>query len=59
MLNKDSDWCSTLFGGPSQPEPYDNRGGIQTARRRAATDDAVVNPNQYENDAVCFCLRSV
>ncbi|KAB8260356.1 tryptophan synthase beta subunit-like PLP-dependent enzyme [Aspergillus pseudonomiae] len=40
----------TLFGGPSQPEPYDERGGIQSARRRAIDSDSVLNPNQYEND---------
>ncbi|KKY13386.1 putative cysteine synthase [Diplodia seriata] len=41
----------TLFGGPSQPEPLDERGGIQAARRKAKLDESVVNPNQYENDA--------
>lgn len=40
----------TLFGGPSQPEPYDERGGIQSARRMAMDSDSVLNPNQYEND---------
>jgi len=40
----------TLFGGPSQPEPLDNRGGIQNARRMAAESDDIVNPNQYENN---------
>ncbi|OCL14469.1 tryptophan synthase beta subunit-like PLP-dependent enzyme [Glonium stellatum] len=40
----------TLFGGPSQPEPCDSRGGIQRARREAEKSDSVVNPNQYEND---------
>ncbi|KAJ5144959.1 hypothetical protein N7448_002351 [Penicillium atrosanguineum] len=40
----------TLFGGPSQPEPIDHRGGIQNARRMAAESDDIVNPNQYEND---------
>ncbi|KAF9888878.1 hypothetical protein FE257_008248 [Aspergillus nanangensis] len=39
----------TLFGGPSQPEPYDERGGIQSARRMASS--TILNPNQYENDA--------
>lgn len=43
---------STLFGGPSQPEPLDERGGIQAARRKAMEDDTVINPNQYENEAV-------
>ncbi|KAH7057434.1 tryptophan synthase beta subunit-like PLP-dependent enzyme [Macrophomina phaseolina] len=41
----------TLFGGPSQPEPLDERGGIQAARRKAMEDDTVINPNQYENEA--------
>ncbi|KAJ5580844.1 hypothetical protein N7450_007145, partial [Penicillium hetheringtonii] len=40
----------TLFGGPSQPEPIDSRGGIQNARRLAEEADDIVNPNQYEND---------
>lgn len=40
----------TLFGGPSQPEPFDERGGIQNARRKARDSDAILNPNQYEND---------
>ncbi|KAF2141920.1 uncharacterized protein K452DRAFT_227743 [Aplosporella prunicola CBS 121167] len=40
----------TLFGGPSQPEPLDNRGGIQAARLQAIENDNVVNPNQYENE---------
>lgn len=40
----------SLFGGPSQPEPYDERGGIQSARRMATESDAILNPNQYEND---------
>ncbi|KAJ5295139.1 hypothetical protein PENANT_c035G11320 [Penicillium antarcticum] len=39
----------TLFGGPSQPEPLDERGGIQSARRQAMESDKIVNPNQYEN----------
>ncbi|PYH98953.1 tryptophan synthase beta subunit-like PLP-dependent enzyme [Aspergillus ellipticus CBS 707.79] len=37
-----------LFGGPSQPEPHDERGGIQTAR--AMQSDSTVNPNQYGNE---------
>lgn len=41
----------TLFGGPSQPEPTDERGGIQNARLKALGSDSVINPNQYENDA--------
>ncbi|KAI1046964.1 hypothetical protein LB505_008212 [Fusarium chuoi] len=41
----------TLFGGPSQPEPLDERGGIRAAQRLAQESDAaVINPNQYEND---------
>ena len=40
----------TLFGGPSQPEPFDERGGIQSARCMALGSDEVLNPNQYEND---------
>ncbi|KAI9372742.1 tryptophan synthase beta subunit-like PLP-dependent enzyme [Aspergillus egyptiacus] len=40
----------SLFGGPSQPEPYDERGGIQSARRMVLESDETLNPNQYEND---------
>ncbi|KAI3587593.1 tryptophan synthase beta subunit-like PLP-dependent enzyme [Fusarium oxysporum f. sp. albedinis] len=41
----------TLFGGPSQPEPLDERGGISAAQRLAQESDAtIINPNQYEND---------
>ncbi|KAJ5854291.1 hypothetical protein N7534_006834 [Penicillium rubens] len=40
----------TLFGGPSQPLPYDERGGIQRARDMALESDNILNPNQYEND---------
>ncbi|SPO01905.1 probable cysteine synthase B [Cephalotrichum gorgonifer] len=40
----------TLFGGPSQPEPDDERGGIRAAERMAKESDSVINPNQYEND---------
>lgn len=43
---------STLFGGPSQPEPYDTRGGIQAAANMALDSDSTINPNQYENDNV-------
>ncbi|TGZ80668.1 cysteine synthase B [Ascodesmis nigricans] len=39
----------TLFGGPSQPEPADPRGGIHRAQQMAAERDDTVNPNQYEN----------
>ncbi|KAH7079548.1 tryptophan synthase beta subunit-like PLP-dependent enzyme [Paraphoma chrysanthemicola] len=40
----------TLFGGPSQPEPLDERGGIQRARLLAQDDSRCLNANQYEND---------
>ncbi|KHN99505.1 cysteine synthase K/M:Cysteine synthase B [Metarhizium album ARSEF 1941] len=41
----------TLFGGPSQPEPLDERGGIRAAGRLAQeSDSATVNPDQYAND---------
>nr|ADI46689.1 cysteine synthase [Monascus purpureus] len=40
----------TLFGGPSQPEPVDERGGIRNARRMAMDSEEIINPNQYEND---------
>ena len=46
-------YARTLFGGPSQPDPFDVRGGIQNAKRKAAEFDEIVNPNQYENAAVC------
>lgn len=44
----------TLFGGPSQPEPRDLRGGIQQARKLAEEDESVLNLNQYENPTVCY-----
>lgn len=47
----------TLFGGPSQPEPEDERGGIKAAERMAKESDGVVNPNQYENDNVRPLLK--
>ncbi|CEJ82363.1 hypothetical protein VHEMI02433 [[Torrubiella] hemipterigena] len=40
----------TLFGGPSQPEPLDERGGIKAAKRLTETTTTSINPNQYEND---------
>ncbi|OAL04453.1 cysteine synthase-like protein B [Phaeosphaeriaceae sp. SRC1lsM3a] len=40
----------TLFGGPSQPEPHDERGGIHRARLLAQEDEKILNANQYEND---------
>ncbi|MCJ1422346.1 hypothetical protein MMC29_000226 [Sticta canariensis] len=42
----------TLFGGPSQPEPTDPRGGIQRAQQMAEEGSEVVNPNQYTNQAL-------
>ncbi|KAF7442052.1 CysK Cysteine synthase [Pyrenophora tritici-repentis] len=41
----------TLFGGPSQPEPHDERGGIYRAQMMAQEDETVLNVNQYYNDA--------
>lgn len=46
------DLSSTLFGGPSQPEPEDERGGIKAAERMARESPSVINPNQYGNDNV-------
>ncbi|KAI1377087.1 tryptophan synthase beta subunit-like PLP-dependent enzyme [Hypoxylon crocopeplum] len=40
----------TLFGGPSQPEPTDERGGIRAAERMAEDNESIINPNQYDND---------
>ncbi|KJZ78664.1 hypothetical protein HIM_02055 [Hirsutella minnesotensis 3608] len=40
----------TLFGGPAQPTPVDERGGIQAACRRARESESICNPNQYQND---------
>ncbi|CAJ2510377.1 Uu.00g050800.m01.CDS01 [Anthostomella pinea] len=40
----------TLFGGPSQPEPLDHRGGIRVAQKMAEESENIVNPNQYDND---------
>lgn len=40
----------TLFGGPSQPEPTDERGGIRAAQRLSEDSESIINPNQYEND---------
>ncbi|KAK7420446.1 hypothetical protein QQZ08_010433 [Neonectria magnoliae] len=40
----------TLIGGPSQPTPVDERGGICAAARKAAESDSVCSPNQYIND---------
>ncbi|KAH9909557.1 tryptophan synthase beta subunit-like PLP-dependent enzyme [Xylariomycetidae sp. FL2044] len=41
----------TLFGGPSQPEPTDRRGGIAVAKEMAEGSANIVNPNQYDNDS--------
>ncbi|GKT41234.1 putative small nuclear ribonucleoprotein F [Colletotrichum spaethianum] len=40
----------TLFGGPSQPEPLDKRGGIYAAKHIGSEKGSAINPNQYEND---------
>ncbi|KAK1978793.1 cysteine synthase [Colletotrichum cereale] len=40
----------TLFGGPSQPEPLDKRGGIYAAKHMGREKGTALNPNQYEND---------
>ncbi|WQF79224.1 Putative Rhodanese-like domain, tryptophan synthase beta chain-like, PALP domain-containing protein [Colletotrichum destructivum] len=40
----------TLFGGPSQPEPLDQRGGIYAAKNIGSDKGTAINPNQYEND---------
>nr|XP_036581885.1 cysteine synthase [Colletotrichum truncatum]KAF6790442.1 cysteine synthase [Colletotrichum truncatum] len=40
----------TLFGGPSQPEPADERGGIRAAKDMGDKSETAINPNQYEND---------
>lgn len=51
-MDYSNDDVRTLFGGPSQPEPTDERGGIRAAQMLAQQSDAAVNPNQYENDYV-------
>ncbi|KAJ0120631.1 cysteine synthase A [Diaporthe amygdali] len=41
----------TLFGGPSQPEPTDPRGGINKAKQLSSeSGEQVLNPNQYTNE---------
>ncbi|WZH43297.1 Cysteine synthase a [Fusarium acuminatum] len=40
----------TLFGGPAQPTPVDERGGIRSAARKDAESESVCSPNQYIND---------
>ncbi len=47
-----SRYCSTLFGGPSQTEPTDPRGGIQIAQRMAEANHEVEHLNQYANPLV-------
>ncbi|KAI8282906.1 hypothetical protein K4K60_003166 [Colletotrichum sp. SAR11_57] len=47
----------TLFGGPSQPEPNDERGGIRAAYRWAQESESVVNPDQYNNDLVRHLVK--
>lgn len=54
-----TDINSTLFGGPSQPNPLDERGGIQRARTLAQQDEATLNVNQYENDAVSYATEYI
>lgn len=44
---------SSVFGGPSQPEPTDHRGGIYRAHKLAEEREDTHNPNQYINDLVC------
>ncbi|KAF4126318.1 Cysteine synthase [Geosmithia morbida] len=39
----------SLFGGPAQPAPIDERGGICAASRRARESESVCSPNQYRN----------
>jgi len=51
-LSLANSYVRTLFGGPSQPEPLDERGGIRRAQLLAKEDSSVLNANQYENDAV-------
>ncbi|KAG9233284.1 tryptophan synthase beta subunit-like PLP-dependent enzyme [Amylocarpus encephaloides] len=40
----------TTFGGPSQPDPKDPRGGIQAAHVDSGANENIVNLNQYENE---------
>ena len=42
----------SLFGGPAQPTPIDERGGIRAASRKAKESASVCSPNQYQNDDV-------
>lgn len=44
--------CSTLFGGPAQPTPVDERGGIRAASQKAMESESICSPNQYQNDNV-------
>jgi cysteine synthase len=47
---------STLFGGPSQPQPLDERGGIYRAKLLAQENETCLNANQYENEGACCSL---
>lgn len=58
-LAKTASTQSTLFGGPAQPTPIDERGGIRAASRKAAESESVCSPNQYQNDDVRISLMSV
>ncbi|KAK5636050.1 hypothetical protein RRF57_011762 [Xylaria bambusicola] len=49
----------TLFGGPSQPEPTDERGGIRAAERLAQQAEGIINPNQYENDDLIIRIGTI
>ncbi len=42
----------TLFGGHSQLELVNERGGICAAKKLAQQAKGIINPNQYENDDV-------
>jgi cysteine synthase len=49
----------SVFGGPSQPEPTDHRGGIYRAHQLARERDDTHNPNQYVNDLVRLNYSSI
>lgn len=46
----------TLFGGPAQPQAHDPRGGIFRAKEMGESNEAILNANQYENDAVSLLV---
>lgn len=50
---------SSVFGGPSQPEPTDHRGGIYRAHQLAHERDDTHNPNQYLNDLVHLSYSNI